>query len=30
MKRLPETVEHVHDDLQAFADALEQMARRDE
>jgi len=30
MKRLPETVEHVHDDLQAFADTLEQMARRDE
>jgi hypothetical protein len=29
MKRLPETVEHVHDDLRVFADTLEQMARRD-
>lgn len=29
MKRLPETVEHVYDDLQTFADALEQMARGD-
>jgi hypothetical protein len=30
MKRLPETVEHVRDDLQAFADTLEGMAHRDE
>ncbi len=30
MKRLPETAEHVHYDLHAFADTLERMARTDE
>jgi hypothetical protein len=30
MKRLPEAAEHVHDDLHAFADTLERMARTDE